>query len=349
MARTVFATNDAAVKKAWNERLFRDVIAESYFPRFFGSDSSSLVHVDTQLEKGQGDRITFMLRTRDTSPGVTGNTPLEGNEAVVGNFTFNLSLEEYAHGVRVRRGIDQQRAAFSVTDEAEAQIKDWMEERIDQLCFDAIGLGTGATASPTKVLFRTAATTFSSAASYTAAAAALNGTASNGTLSMELLSALRAYSKTGGARQTVPLRPVKVDGKEYLVLLTHPDSMFDLKASSGWQQAQREARERSDENPIFTGAAGVVDGIVIHEHERCATFTNGAGSTLPWNRALLMGAQALTFAFGKRPEIVQEDFDYKREVGYGMSVVMGAAAPTFNSQTFGAIGVAVARTNISIL
>lgn len=347
MARTTFATGDALTKKVWEEKLFRDSLDEAYFPKFFGSTSSDLVQVSTNLEKSQGDRITFGLRMRATGAGVQGSAILEGNEESLTRYDYSLSIDEYAHAVRVRKGIDQQRAMFSVTDEAEAAIKDWMADKIDQLCFDAIGIGDGAGAGPTKVIYRTAASTFVSGASFSAVRTSLAATA-NSSLNLGLISAIKAYAKTGGERQTVPLRPVKVDGKEFFILLVHPDAMFDLKSDSSWQQAQRDAQIRGDSNPLFTGAAGVWDGVVVHEHSRCAVATNGgAGSNQAWTKGIFMGAQSLAFAFGSRPEVVQESFDYGREVGYGIKALMAAGAPVFNSQTYGSIGVALTRTNIS--
>lgn len=352
MALTTFTTNDALTKKIWEEKLFRDALRASYFPKFFGESSSDLVQVNTQLEKSQGDRVTFGLRMRLTGAGVTGSTILEGNEESLSRYDYSLSLVEYAHAVRVRQGIDKQRAMFDINSEAEAAIKDWMSEKIDEICFDALGVGpniasTATTNSPTKVFYRTAASTFASAASFNAARTSLSSTVSNSTLSLALISTVKAYAKTGGNRTTVPLRPVKVDGKEYYVLLTHPDSMYDLKASSEWQQAQRDAQERGDQNPLFQGAAGVWDGVIIHEHENIAAFTNAAAGSTPWCRAVFMGAQALAFAFGQRPEVVQETFDYQRERGYAVKSIMAAGQPVFNSQSFGCYGVAVTRTNVS--
>lgn len=50
MAKTAFETSNDLTKKAYDERLFRDAVKQSYFNRFMGDNAASLVHVKTQLE-----------------------------------------------------------------------------------------------------------------------------------------------------------------------------------------------------------------------------------------------------------------------------------------------------------
>jgi N4-gp56 family major capsid protein len=351
MALTTFATNDNLTKKYWEEKLLRDALRASYFPKMFGSTSSDVVHVNTALEKGQGDRIRFGLRRRLTGAGVTGSEVLEGKEESLTRADFDLTLEEYAHAVRVRKGIDAKRAMFSVTDEAENAIKDWMSEKVDEICFDALGVGPNiastATTGPAKVFYRVAAGV-ASAASFNAARLLLSNTLSESVLTLDMISTIKAYAKTGGNRSQIPLRPIKIDGKEYFIMLVHPDAALDLKTSSAWQQAQRDAQVRGDSNPLFSGALGVWDSVIIHEHENCQAFANGgASSNQNWTKGAFLGAQALCFAFGQRPEVVQESFDYQREVGYAVTAIMRAGLTTFDSTTYGALGVALRRTNAS--
>jgi N4-gp56 family major capsid protein len=234
---------------------------------------------------------------------------------------------------------------FSISDESRVAIKDWMSEKIDQLQFDALGIGAGATVDPSKIFYKTGASTFLATGTAATAKAAMNAT--NSLLTLNFISFIKAWAKTGGNRQYIPIRPVKVDGKEYYILLVHPDALFDLKASDAYQQAQREAQERGKTNPLFTGASAVWDGVVIHEHENCAVATDGGGSTVPWTKAVFMGAQSRVWAWGKRPEVIQETFDYGNEQGYGIDMIAGVAKSKFNSLDYGSVGVYLARTNVS--
>jgi N4-gp56 family major capsid protein len=346
MSKTAFTTSNDLTKKAWEEKLFRDSVKEAYFSKFQGSGSDSIVQVKEQLTKDKGDKITFGLRMRLTGAGVTSGQILEGNEERLVTHSNSVTLEQYRHAVRDAGAIDRQRAMFSISDEARSAIKDWMTEKVDQLAFDAAGVGAGATVDPSKIFYKTGASTF--LATGTAATAKSALAAADSKLTLSFISFIKAFAKTGGNRTYVPLRPVKVEGKEYYIMLVHPDALFDLKATSEWQQAQREAQERGKSNPLFTGAAGVFDGTIIHEHENCAIAADaGSGANVPWTKAVFLGAQSLVWAWGQRPEVIQETFDYKNEEGYGISMIAGVAKSKFNSLDYGSLGVYLSRTNVA--
>jgi len=341
MAVTSFATDNALTKKVWEEGLFRDTVKETYFSRFMGKNSESLVHVKENLEKSQGDKITFGLRMRLTGSGVTGTATLEGNEEALTTYSDSLTLEMYRHGVRDRGALDRKRAMFSINEESIYALKDWGREKIDQLCFDAL------TTSPTKNFYRDGTASGAVAASSSTATAKGALRAANSKLTPDFISALKASAKTGGNRAYVPIRPVMVDGRAYYILLVHPDNMYDLKIDSGFEQAFREAEVRGPENPIFKGATAIWDGVVIHEHENVPIFTDGGAGAEAGSQGMFLGAQSLCWAFGERPEVVTETFDYGNQVGHAWSMIAKAEKPTFNSQDYGSLGVWLARTNIS--
>lgn len=329
MAKTAFATNNALTKKAWDEKLFRDTLKESYFSRFMGKDAGSLIQVNEQLTKDKGDNVTFGIRMRLSGAGVNSGQQLEGNEEKLTTYNFNTSLEEYAHAVRDAGPLDRQRVIFSIDEESQAALKGWGAEKIDQLCFDAV------LSSPTKIFYGGTATS-------TATIAA------GDKITPAMISKAKAWAKVGGNRSQTPLRPVRVNGKEYFILLVHPDVMYDLKQDSTFAQARREAEVRGKDNPIFSGAEAIWDGMVIHEHENIPIVTNwGAGTNVAGAKCTIMGAQSLVWAWGKRPSVVAEEFDYGREHGYAWSMIAKTAKPIFNSVDYGSVGFYVSRTAIN--
>lgn len=343
MAKTAFTTNSAETRKKWNEKLYRDWMKEAYFPRFFGSEMDGLVLEKTDFLKEQGDEITFTLIHRLTGSGVTEGITLEGNEEALDPTSFSITLEENAHAVRDRGPLDRQRPGFSIDEKSDKAIRVWGAEKIDEKCFTAMDL------SPSVIFYTTANSTVYNATSTLATAKAAID--SNEVITLNLISFLKAYAKTGGNRAQTPIKPVMVGGKPYWIMLTHPDSMFDLKTSSAWQQANREARERASENPIFTGAVGVWDGVVIHEHENITVGADaGAGGDVAYCQAHFMGMGALAVAWGKRPFVVAEEFDYKREHGFGLDMIFAAKKPQFDysgtTKDYGTFMVMLARTNV---
>lgn len=345
MAKTSFATDNALVKKAWEEKLFRDSVKESYFSKFQGSSSDMICQTKEQLTKDQGDKITFGLRMRLSGAGVTSGQILEGNEEKLTTYDNSVTLEQYRHAVRDDGALSRKRAMFSISEESRMALKDWMSEKVDQLCFDAIGVGSGTTSGGSKIFYKTSAGVLATGTDGTAKSAL---TTADSKLTLNMLSFLKTWAKTGGNRQYIPIRPVKVKGKEYYVLLCHPDALYDLRADSNFQQAMREAEVRGSENPLFTDSTAIWDGVVVHAHENCEIGANaGAGANVPYSRAKLLGAQAMVWAWGKRPEVVQKSFDYDNEEGYAIGMIAGVAKSVFNSLDYGSVGVYLSRTNVS--
>lgn len=345
MAKTTFTTSNELTKKAFSEKLHRDAVKESYFSKFVSQNADSIVTEKTELTKSQGDEITIGLRTRLSGAGVAEGTQLEGNEEALTSYAMKVRLAIHRHGVRDAGAMTRKRAMFDISAESEIALKDWMSEKIDQLAFDALGVGVGAADAPSKIFYKTSAGVLATGTAATAKSAL---TVADSKLSLNMISFLKTWAKTGGDRSYIPLRPVKVDGKDYYVLLTHPDAVYDLRADTAFQQAMREAEIRGPQNPLFTGATAIWNGVVIHEHENCAIGTDGGSTTnVPFVKSALLGAQALVWAWGQRPEIVQETFDYQNEIGYGMSVIAGCKRSQFNSLTYGSVGVYLARTNVS--
>lgn len=344
MSKTVIATGDTLAKQVYDEKVFRDSVKETFFGnQMMGSDGSKPVYVKSDLEKSKGETIVFGLRMRAGGAGVTGDATLENNEEKLNLYSLTLTLQQYRHAVRDEGALSRQRPAFDLEDEMVMAIKDWGTEKLDQLCFDALGIGDGATSNPTKVFYQTSAGVLAGSAA--TAKAAL--TAADSKITPSVLSVVKAWAKTGGGRAYVPIRPVKVGTKEYYLTLTHPDALLDLKLNSTYQQFLRDAESRGSENPLFTGSVAIIDGVVVHENEKCNVATDGGAGSVAWTKASFFGQQSLCWAWGKRPRIIERDFDYGDELGKAWAVIAAAKRSAFNSLDYGSVGLWLARTNVS--
>lgn len=346
MAKTNFATGNALTRKAWSEKLFRDTKKQPFFSVMMSTDSNSIVQEKTDLEGEQGDRVDYGIRMRLTTPGFTEGQTAEGNESSLTTYNFQLTLAQYRQAVRDSGAMSRKRVAFNLEEESKEALRDWGGEKIDQLLFDALGIGTGAATSPSKVFYLDS----SGVVAAGSAATAKSGLhATNSKLTPGLVSAIKAWAKTGGGRNYVPMRPVLINKKWYYVMVVHPDCLYDFKQNSTYQNFMRDAAERGDENPLFTGAIAIIDGVIIHEHENCAVATDGGGGSVAWAKNAFMGAQALCWGWGRRPVWVEESFDYGNEKGFCWDIIAAAGRTEFNSLTYGSVGVWLARTNISAL
>jgi len=337
MAKTSVSTSDALRVAVWEETLYRDVREAPYMARFTGKGSKVMIQDKVQLEKQKGDKITFGIRYRLTGSGVKSGQTLEGREEKLSTSDFAVELERYRHAVRDNGDLSRRRPVYSMRTESRDALSDWGSEKIDRLLFGA------ALTNPTKVVFPLSRT-------------AITNIVAGDKLTMEMISRLKTGAKTGWARKQVPFRPLKVDGKSYYVLIVSDDVAYDLKRDSEWTTAQREAQNRGKDNPIFTGALGVWDGVIIHSHDlmqELADVTNfGVGADVPGSTCLFMGAQALVMAWGERLNVVDRDFDYGEEMGYAIRMTCKAAKPKFTKAGESAADYAVAvlkvaRTQIS--
>jgi N4-gp56 family major capsid protein len=338
MGKTAFATDNALTKKLWDEKLFRDAVKESYFSRFMSSGTDTIVQTKDQLTKSKGDVVTFGIRMRLSGAGVTDGQVLEGAEEALVTYDDTVTLHQYRHAVRDNGELDRQRAMFDIDVESVQALSDWGSEKIDQLAFDAV------LDSPTRIFYKTSSGSTSTTTAATAKAAL---TAADGKITPAFVSLIKAYAKTGGERTIIPIRPVRVDGKPYFVLLVHPYAVYDWKNDPAVQQFLREAEVRGPTNPLFTGAVAIYDGVVIHEHENVPYAKDGGSGAVAWSKGVFMGAQSLVWAWGKRVETVSKKFDYDNEWGHAWGIMAGTNKPVFNSLDYGSLGVYAACTQVS--
>jgi N4-gp56 family major capsid protein len=345
MAKTTYATGNALTRKAWNEKLFRDAAYETPLSGMMGSGSDACVQVKTDLEGKKGDRVTFGIRKLLTGAGVSEGTPLEGNEEALVTYDFNVTLGQKRHAVRDDGTMSRQRTIVDIPEEARSALKDWMSERIERDSLDALGLLSTSSVAPSKIFYRNSSGVVTATAVAATAKSGLDAT--NSKLNTDLIVALKTYAMTGGNRTMVPLRPIKTDGERVYVLMVHPDCLYDLEVDSNFEAAHRDAMERGKTNPLFKGAVAYWRGVIVRSNELIGVGTDGGGGSVAWARSALLGAQALCWAWGERPEVVEKEFDYDNEMGWAIGMIRGVAKPVFNSVDYGSLGVYLARTNIS--
>lgn len=314
----------ALVKKAWAKATWQAAMNNIFFSKFTGTDAGSIVQVLTDLSKdNSGDTITVPLLMKLKGDGITGDNTLEGNEEALVYRDFSVTIDQIRNGVRLKGRMEEKKTQLKLRTDAKAALSTWLTEKIDGEIFSAL------TKSPTAGRIVYAG---SNKAEGTIAAADTFTTAIIG-------KAKRLATTDSNAR----IRPVMVDGGKYYVMIIDPWQARDLKKDDAWLAAQEHANERGMNNPIFTGALGLYDGVVIHENDQISRTATGA-TNVKVGHALFLGAQACAFASGSEARWDEDTFDYGNQQGFSIGRIMGIKKTQFafdgtNATDFGCIQV----------
>lgn len=346
MAVTDYPVNHPLAVKVWSKRVAREALKETYISKFMGSDSNSLCQIIDETSKGPGDRVRIPLRMQLSGRGVGETESLEGNEEALTTYNDDVFINDLAHAVRVKTTIAQQRIAFSAREEARMGLSDWFADRFDNWAANQL---TGYT-DQSDTLYTGNQAALAPSGSDTASTnrriiyGGLDNAGSEASLSAStqkfLLPMLDLAVKL--AKTSSPLiRPIKVGNMSYYVAFLHPDQVLSLRTNTNtgqWLDIQKAALQGGEieNNPIFTGALGVYNGVILHEWTRLP-----GGSDKPIavatsvRRGVFCGAQALAMAYGKgyssRPRYVEDTFDYERNFGVSVQTIAGCKKMRFNS------------------
>src|SRR5205085_1860525 len=102
------------------------------------------------------------------------------------------------------------------------------------------------------------------------------------------------------------IRPIKVNGEKKFVGFLHDFQVTDMRISAGpgqWLDIQKAALAggAASQSPIYTGALGEYNGVILHKWNRLPQGINSTTGVPVANtrRAVLCGAQAGAVGFGK--------------------------------------------------
>ena len=206
-------------------------------------------------------------------------------------------IDQIRNGTRLAGLMDEKRVAFSMREQAKMQLTEWMARNEDDALF---------TAANTCDAVLTAFTTGT-------------GVTVDAIIDMKKEAMFPSDDNVGVGVKTRKLNPIKLAmGEEVFVLGLNPSDAAALKKSSDFKTYQYHGNVRGGDNPIFTGALGNINGVIIHEHSK---FTAGA--------PVLFGAQALFLAYGKEIMYGEDTFDYDNQTGFMIGSCRGAALAKF--------------------
>ena len=302
MATTSIATSHGLTNEQWNADLFRLWQEGTFFGKFKGTSPKSIVRVSRDLQKQAGDAITFGFSNsiRGTA-GVTGDTPLEGhdgtdyvsnNEAMTYNYQ-RVTIDQKRQSIKLKGIMSEKRVAFNMRNDAKMQLSDWMSYDEDQACFTAVNSAD------------TVATEFITG----------TGLTYDAIVDMKKEAMFPSDDNIAAGKKTRKIEPVRLDGgEEVFVLGVNPADAANFRKSDDFKNFNQNADFRGSKNAIFTGALGVFNNVIVHEH---SGFAAGA--------PVLMGASAALLAYGNEVMYGEDTFDYDNQTGFMIGSIRGVA------------------------
>jgi N4-gp56 family major capsid protein len=339
MATTL--VRDGLRVQQWDEKFFVEFIRDNKFAPFIGTGEGSIIHMKEQLSKVAGDSLTWQMIGRLKNDATRGATTLSNNEEFLNNRSMRVYVELIRNAVAIDTKTEQIKTDIDLRNAGRSALKKWQMETfrddiieamlsIDGVNFSdatAAQRNTWLTNNSDRVLFGKLK---SNASSNIHATALATLDATDDLLTPAAISLMKRIAKTADPY----IQPVTVmQDEEWFVLFCNSLSFRDLANNSTMTQANRDALQRGEKNPLFTGGDLIWDGVIIKEVEQMPVYADlGASGTTDVGPCIMCGTQALAYASAQRTRSVEDTpRDYGRILPIGIEDVRGVEKLRFGT------------------
>ena len=340
-----FKLANANAKEVWSTKFAKEYVSESGFLPFMSTADNAIIRVNTDLAN-KGDLVHIPYIASLKGSGVTGGATLEGNEEALLNYSTAIKVKHVRNAVILAES-ETFRSEVDYANSARGGLKEWSAERlrddlIGRLQDVPVAGGNDADGTPVEDTYKSFATsTAGEKNSYLTAnqdrvlmgtakataptnfgtsIAAVPGTA---TLSAATVTKAKQMAMTTTQFRITPYRTK--GGQKWYVMFVGVEGFNQLSADERIEAANRDARVRGMDNPLFNGDDLVWDGVIIKLIPEIAQVGNLGASSAPIGFAALCGANTLGVAFSRKPTFRSEVKDYEHKVGIGISEIRGVS------------------------
>jgi N4-gp56 family major capsid protein len=366
MAVTDFGALTAAQKRVWAAEIWKAGRDQSFWfaNGFIGnsdSDMNSVIQRVTKLtETERGLECVMQLVLDMQSDGIVGDNELEGNEEALQNDAQTIRIDQLRNGNKSKGEMAEQATVIRFRQQSKDKLTFWLSDKLDELMFLTVsGVSYSSTYNgATRVNSQLPSLAFAGdVVAPSSNRQVFAGTAtSTATLTASNTMNWATIVEANTTAVFRRLRPIRDGGRNYYAMVMHPRQRRDLVLDPTYQTIVRSAETRSSKNPLFKGAISVVDGVVIHYHNKVYNTSGlasgskwGSGSTIDGAQALLLGAQAGGIAtvgqmFWREAVLT----DYGNRPGIGVGRKIGMLKPQFLS-TFDLSGTTPTRQDFGVI
>tara|TARA_R110000824_G_scaffold88187_1_gene216837 strand:- start:4673 stop:5785 length:1113 start_codon:yes stop_codon:yes gene_type:complete len=278
------------------------------------------------LDKNQGDSVRVgLLRQLSTSLFATGNTALEGTTNIQKmDFDGFLVWVELARtGTGWQSKVSQQRNRFHTKGNAGRLLANVMAQYMDDSCFNAFYNGySGHIVTE----ISGASNTVHPNQMYAGTATTEDELDQADVFNTELLERMGTWLEENN------INPILMEnGETGYSIIIHPRQLHTLRADDRWHNSMAEAQPQNGwENPIFSRATGIYNGISIHVSNKIASGTQNESV----RRAILMGAHSVGRAVAQLPELIPSDStDFHRVHEWAIDSIFGDSRADYDQDT----------------
>jgi len=321
--------------KKWENDFFIEYQRDGRFAPYMGEDEFKMIQVkDTSGQVNRDYSITLINKL--VGAGRRGKQVLVGHEEAMDQRTYVLRPDVIRHAV-LHDKVDELFSAISLTKAKRAVLKNWFVEDMRDAVIDALGSIPDASNSflpipyadaeevadkdvwladnSDRVLFGALASN-NSANDHSASLSNVDATADKFT------SAPMKLMKRMAKRANPKIRPIKVSGdEEWYVVFAGSYTFRDFSNDAAVQQANREAWQRGEDNPLFTGGDLILDGCIVREVPEIEDITGVGASSINVGPVYMCGAQAMGVVWKERSKMIEDISDYQRRKGAGFEEI----------------------------
>lgn len=252
--------SDADTRVSYSATITTDATKQSKVKPFIaGSESDTTSIIKSVLKTCEaGSIVGIEMEDALIESGATGNVDFSASSEELKNIKMFVKIDQYQHSVPSTMSIVNQRNSDKFKSSAKQRLTNWSTMKFDKIFFSAMSADcTNIVAcghhSDTTTANITQSDVLTTSDVEEAKRRALLGVDAAGNKVPPLIPVKTTENENAGFYDTVPM----------FVMFVGTNSARHIKTDANWAEARREALERGKDNPLFSGALGFWDGVLL--------------------------------------------------------------------------------------